>query len=71
MTETTTTKQAAVWNPPRLRILGFGDGTRNDGGRGGPGTDTWESNCPVPASNYRMPLSGEAGMWPPACTPPA
>ena len=65
-----TTKQAAVWNPPRLRALGLGVDTGNDGGRGGPHTDTWESNCPVAAPNYRMPTSGETGTFPPACTPP-
>ena len=64
-----TTKQAAAWNPPRLRAMHVRRHTLNDGGRGGPHTDTWESNCNVAAPNYRMPTSGEIGTWPPACTP--
>ena len=67
MAETTTTKQAAVWKPPRLMVLAVRS-TRNDGGRGSPTVDTWETSCSAaPAPNYRMPTSGEVGREPAAC----
>ena len=63
-----TTKQAAAWNPPRLRAMHVRRHTLNDGGRGGPAVDTWETNCPAnPATNYRMPTSGEVGTNPASC----
>ena len=69
MTETTTTtKQAAVWNPPRLRKMAVRGGTRSGTV---PGDNTWEvfsgpASCPV-AATYRMPNSGEPGSDRPTC----
>ncbi len=69
MAETTTTKQAAVWNPPRLRVLGTGVDTGN--GSDPTKTEVWEGHCPSrpgsPAENYRMPTSGEMGIEHPSC----
>ncbi len=64
MAETTTTK-SAVWKPRRLTLLFLGS-TRS-GSKGDPTKDTWETNCPVGAPGYRMPLSGEMGVNPPVC----
>ena len=69
MAETTTTKQAAVWKPPRLRVLGTSGVTRT-GTRDGD-TSTWETSgapasCPE-APLYRMPFSGEPVTDRPDC----
>ena len=63
----TTTKAAAVWNPPRLMKLALG-GTQT-GTKPGGGT-VWEvTGTPQcgPAANYRMPLSSEPSTWRPGC----
>ncbi len=65
----TTTKQAAVWKPPRLMKLAFG-GTES-GTKGSPDIATWEVtgapvSCPL-AINYRMPNSGEPSSDRPNC----
>ena len=63
--QTTTTRQAAVWKPPRLSKLYLG--STWSGTKGNPVTTTWETNCPVAAAGYRMPTSGEMGVNPPIC----
>ena len=64
--QTTTTKQAAAWNPPRLMILSLGK--TDSGTKGGPDIASWETTCPVaPYPTYRMPISNEIGTQPPAC----
>ena len=65
----TTTKAAAVWNPPRLRVLGLGGNTRT-GTRDGQESQ-WEtvgqpSACPDGAL-YRMPISAEPSSDKPVC----
>ena len=65
----TTTKQATVWKPPRLRVLGLGRGTRT-GTRDG-GSSNWETpgappSCPEGAL-YRMPVSAEPSSNKPIC----
>ncbi len=60
MAEMTTTKQAAVWKPPRLMKLALG-GTKS-GSIDGP--SSWERQCSSSNQNlarsaYRMPNSGE------------
>ena len=69
--QTTTTKQAAVWKPPRLRILGLAVDTKsgNDPTKMG---GTWEglTNPTAPpdanssSAGYRMPNSGEPVPYP-------
>ena len=44
----------AVWNPPRLRVLGLGVDT-GSGGRGDPTTETWEGSCPAPGGGISTP----------------
>ena len=59
----TTTKQAAVWNPPRLRRIGASN--TESGGRVDPAGDgRWEGGGNNPSRQttnvrYRMPRSGE------------
>ena len=65
----TTTKQAAVWKPPRLRVLGTSGVTRS-GTRDGD-TSNWEtsgqpSGCPD-GELYRMPTSAEPSSNKPIC----
>ncbi len=65
--QTTTTKQAAVWNPPRLMKLALG-GTKS-GTKGNPADDNWEISggpvsCPE-SPGYRMPNSGEPSSFRP------
>ena len=60
--QTTTTKQAAVWKPPRLRILGLGADTGN-GSKRHPLEEVWEFSPDAAYQGtcaYRMPLSGES-----------
>ena len=69
MAETTTTKQAAVWKPPRLMKLALG-GTRS-GTKGQNDDSSWETpaappSCPL-QPGYRMPNSGEPTTTRPAC----
>ena len=70
--QTTTTKQAAVWNPPRLMKLALG-GTKS--GTRGAGTGIYEgvnNHLPgvapptnsQPSTGYRMPTSGEPVPYP-------
>ena len=69
--QTTTTKQAAVWSPPRLHklMLGstrsgtLGQGTSTfEGSQGGPGAPPSFSQ---PSLGYRMPTSGDLPIpWP-------
>ena len=62
----TTTKAAAVWNPPRLRRLGLG--AARTGTKDGQESQ-WEvfgTSCPV-AANYRMPTSAEPSSDKPSC----
>ena len=66
--QTTTTKQAAVWSPPRLMMLNARGVTRS-GTRGG---STYEGsqhptappNFNQPSAGYRMPSSGEPVPYP-------
>ena len=69
MAETTTTKQAAVWKPPRLRVLGT-SGVTGTGTRDG-STSQWETvgqppSCPD-SQLYRMPISAEPSSNKPIC----
>ena len=69
MAEQTTTKQAAVWKPPRFRKMEVRGGTRT-GMRDG-GTSQWEtvgqpSTCPD-SQLYRMPTSAEPSSNKPVC----
>ena len=57
--QTTTTKQAAVWKPPRLTLLLVGS-TVLSGTRTWPGTDhVYEGSQSDRQAEYRMPRSGE------------
>ena len=67
MAEQTTTRQAAVWKPPRLSKLSLGGTWSGTKGQGDPSVTTWETDCPVGAPGYRMPLSSEMGVNPPVC----
>ena len=65
----TTTKQAAVWKPPRLMKLALG-GTRS-GTKGQNDLSNWEvsgapASCPT-APTYRMPTSTEPSSDKPSC----
>ncbi len=66
MAEQTTTKAAAVWNPPRLSKLAFGSTDSGTKMPSIPGENIYEG-APhwVPAQgtcNYRMPLSSESAL---------
>ena len=66
---TTTTKQAAVWKPPRLMKLALGGTESGTKGQGDP--TSWEvtgapPSCPV-KPNYRMPTSSEPTSFRPDC----
>ena len=70
--QTTTTRQAAAWNPPRLRKLGLGADTSSLGERSP--TEQWEGDCgssPAYArTRYRMPTSGDTGRLGSGCPAP-
>ena len=63
----TTTKAAAVWNPPRLRVLGLGVDTKSGNNplkMGGTYEGLTHPTAPPfgpnsPSAGYRMPSSGE------------
>ena len=71
MAEQNTTRQAAVWKPPRLMKLALG-GTRS-GTKGQDPYDpgSWETPTAPPScpeqSTYRMPTSAEPSTNKPSC----
>ena len=70
--QTTTTRQAAAWNPPRFRKLGLGADTSNTGERSPP--NQWEGDCGTQPqwarTRYRMPTSGDVGRLGDGCPAP-
>ncbi len=69
--QTTTTKQAAVWNPLRLRALGLGADTES-GSRGEQGDQKIGNFLAAPVLchkklRYRMPTSSEPSSARPDC----
>ena len=65
--QTTTTKQAAVWNPPRLVKLALG--STDSGTKSGPiyeglTNPTAPPSADQPSAGYRMPNSGEPVPYP-------
>ena len=70
MAEQTTTKQAAVWNPPRLTKLALG--STDSGIKSSPVYEGQTNHLPggappsfnQPSAGYRMPNSGEPVPYP-------
>ena len=60
----TTTKAAAVWNPPRLRRIGYGV-TRSGGKVRHTVDDVYEGSHDNQTFGYRMPRSGEPQRYNP------
>ena len=63
--QTTTTKQAAVWNPPRLRRIGGNVDTESGNKVRQTVDDVYEGSHDNNTFGYRMPRSGEPQRYHP------